>query len=124
MTSHLVEIERKRFSIVQRAIPLVGVVTALLAFGMLLKVLRVVQVAHAHDVSARHAWALLSMNNAERVGRSFDGYEVVLIDYTTSALVYGSASLLLGLSVVLRARALRRQAAILDYLAELERKAD
>lgn len=122
MSSGLVQEERKRLARIRRGMPLLWVFVGLLAVGTILKCVRLAQIAAAHGVDVNRAWATVSMRAPERLTRSFAGYEVVMVDYAISALVYGSAFVLAVVTLTLRTGALRRQLTLLDYTEELERR--
>jgi hypothetical protein len=94
---------------------------AFYAVTVLLRVRTVVRIATAFNLSGREVVGLLAMDESARLGRSFHGYEVVLVHYATSAFVGLGACAIAILVLTLRARGLRRQATLLGHVEQLGR---
>jgi hypothetical protein len=113
MTKELLEQQRVRSARARRAMPVLWRAVALYGIASGAKVFRALQIANSHDLTWSDAMALLTMENTERLRRTFAGHEAVFVDYATSALV-GIVSVSLAiLLLALRGQALRRESAML-----------
>ena len=120
MTSLLIKAELARVARVRRAMPFVWGLVVLWGVSAALKTRRVVQIALAFGLSRQEAIGLITMSNSSRITKSFPGYAMVFYDLAISSFGYAMAFCLGVFGLSLRAAALRRQTAILQYAQELE----
>lgn len=106
-----------------RVVAAIGAVVALNVIAAVMKAARALSVATAAGISSDQALALLHMKTSVQLTRTFTGYEVVFIEYVTSAFVYFCSSCLLIVLYGLYRVDMRRQAKVWRYIDELEARA-
>jgi len=124
MTSLLISAELARVARVRRAMPFVWGLVVLWGVFAALKIRRVVQMALAFGLSRHEAVELITMSNSSLITKSFPRYAMVFHDLAISSFGYAMAFCLGAFGLSLRAAALRRQTAILQYAQELEKEQD
>lgn len=120
MTSLLVKAELARVARVQRAMPFLWGAVVLWGVAAAMKIRRAVQIALVFGLSRQEAVELITMSNSSRITKSFPGYAMVFFDLAISSFAYAITFCLGVFLLILRAAALRRQTAILQYAQELE----
>ncbi len=110
-----IDVEQRRLARVRRAMPVIWGVVAFFGVIAARKVWLASRIAEAFSINFDTAIALVLMRSTERLSRSFEGYEVVFLDYVTAAFVETCVFAMGVVMLVLLAPIRRRQAAVCSH---------